>query len=275
MGTVVALHGAGMTAGYFDGQAHPDLSLLTLGASLGYNVVAVDRPGYGRSAVSFPEGQGVSEQADILRSAIGDLVARYDVGRSLSLVAHSFGGKVALALAAGPLGDELTAVDIAGCGHRYRGTVPGEPGAGRHPRKGWGPLRFYPPGSFRAAADVVRPVPSRELADTGGWSRRFEDLSGGVRVPIRFTFSEDEPWWRQDSETLAELRSQLARAPRVVIDRQSGCGHNLSLGWAARSYHFRALGFVAECAAHETTTTPDHGRSENGTDDPQRQGVIL
>ncbi|NUK82657.1 alpha/beta hydrolase, partial [Streptomyces lunaelactis] len=32
---VVALHGAGTGADYFDGRAHPDVSLLTLGARLG------------------------------------------------------------------------------------------------------------------------------------------------------------------------------------------------------------------------------------------------
>ncbi len=55
--TVVALHGGGMSAGYFDGQAHPDLSLLTLGARLGFTVLAVDRPGYGLSAGSCPAGR--------------------------------------------------------------------------------------------------------------------------------------------------------------------------------------------------------------------------
>ena len=69
---VVALHGGGMNAGYFDGQAHPDVSLLTLGPRLGYTVLALDRPGYGPYAQQRPDGLTVTEQVDDIASALED-----------------------------------------------------------------------------------------------------------------------------------------------------------------------------------------------------------
>ncbi|MEV6380027.1 alpha/beta fold hydrolase [Streptomyces sp. NPDC051773] len=97
---VVAVHGGGMNAGYFDCRAHPQQSLLTLGARLGHTVLAVDRPGYGHSAARLPEGQGLADQAVSLRAALRDFTARHDTGAGLFLLAHSYGGKVALTAAA-------------------------------------------------------------------------------------------------------------------------------------------------------------------------------
>ncbi|NEE43926.1 alpha/beta hydrolase, partial [Streptomyces sp. SID8455] len=60
---LVALHGGGMRAGYFDSRARPGLSLLALGAQLGYTVLAVDRPGYGLSAARLPRGLALEDSA--------------------------------------------------------------------------------------------------------------------------------------------------------------------------------------------------------------------
>ena len=43
--TVIALHGGGYSAAYWDSPLDPEASLLTLGADLGYHVIALDRPG--------------------------------------------------------------------------------------------------------------------------------------------------------------------------------------------------------------------------------------
>ena len=56
---VVALPGGGLRAGYFHGVVDPDQSLLTLGAALGFATLALDRPGYGASAASLPDGMGL------------------------------------------------------------------------------------------------------------------------------------------------------------------------------------------------------------------------
>ncbi|MFG2876599.1 alpha/beta hydrolase [Streptomyces sp. NPDC048337] len=252
--TVVAVHGAGMSAGYFDGQALPDLSLLTLGARLGFTVLAVDRPGYGRSTGLLPEGQALAEQAATLAAALRDHRARFPTGAGLFLLAHSFGGKVALLTAADHCAPDLLGVEISGCGHRYAPDAHSGADAARGGRRSWGPLRLYPPGTFTTGGSILAPVPPLEQADIVRWPEVFRGAAGRVRVPVRFTFAEHEAWWRHDPEALAELRSRLSAAPRLCIDRQPGAGHNISLGYAARSYHLRCLGFFEDCLLQQGVT---------------------
>lgn len=255
--TVLAVHGGGMSAGYFDGQAHPDVSLLALGARLGYTVVAVDRPGYGLSAAELPSGQDLAAQAATLRAALAHLGQRGALGAGLFLLAHSFGGKLALTYAAsdadapGPAAPELLGVDISGLGRDYA-TEPealADPLAQRNSKRHWGPLRCYPPDTFRQARGLVAPMPERERAEAAQWPRRFAAAAGRVRVPVRLTFAEHEFWWHHDEEARADLTAQFTAAPLVRVDGQPDAGHNISLGWAARAYHLRAFGFFEDCLA--------------------------
>jgi pimeloyl-ACP methyl ester carboxylesterase len=262
---VVALHGAGMSAGYFDGQAHPEVSLLALAMRLGFTVLAVDRPGYGASAPQLPEGQRLSEQSRALRAALDGFAARHPVGAGFFLLAHSFGGKLALTLAAEHPDRDLLGLDVSGCGHRYAVAAEqlrGGPQAA-HWKRNWGALGLYPPGTFRGSEHVVVPVPREERTEGERWPERFPELAARIRVPVRFTFAEQESWWRHDRHSVAELAARLHNAPRVLVDRQPRAGHNISLGWAARAYHLRALGFLEECLLHREAAgaVPSPGRS--------------
>ncbi|MEU8530334.1 MULTISPECIES: alpha/beta hydrolase [Streptomyces] len=258
--TIVALHGGGMRAGYFDGQAHPDVSLLTLGARLGCAVLALDRPGYGASAPHLPAGQPLLDQAKTVRAALDDARGRY-VGGPLFLLAHSFGAKLALALAAGAPRGLFLGLDVSGCGHRpavdaARLLRRPDGTALRHLH--WGPLHLYPPGTFLAGQQIVAPMPPRERDAAGAWEAFAPRLLPRVRVPVRFTFAEHEAWWRHTDADLAELTALLSAAPRVLVDRLPGAGHNISLGSAARAYHLRALAFLDEClgAADRSPAAP-------------------
>ncbi|MGW1773288.1 alpha/beta hydrolase [Streptomyces sp. NPDC002104] len=245
---IVALHGGGMSAGYYDGQAHPDVSLLALGARLGYAVLALDRPGYGPYAGLEPDGQGVADQAGAVGEALEEVAGELPV----LLLGHSFGGKVALSLAADRPPPGLVGVDVSGVGHRL--AVPAgraARGAGFGTRQlDWGPtFGLYPPGTFRASRSVVAPMPRREVESVAGWTGGGADVLGRVTVPVRFTFAEHEAWWLHGPDDVADLTGRLARAPRVVVDRLAGAGHNVSLGWAARTYHLRVFAFLEECLA--------------------------
>ncbi|MGY0019307.1 alpha/beta hydrolase family protein [Streptomyces sp. YJ-C3] len=255
--TILAVHGGGMTAGYFDGQVHPDLSLLTLGARLGFTVLALDRPGYGHSAEQIPDGMTLEEQSAVLPAALDAFAERHAVGRGFLLLAHSYGGKLALTTVARTPG--LLALDASGVGHRF-GVEPAGRRLGRRMdwERNWGPLGLYPPGTFRAAEALLAPMPAREGAEVDLWPHMFEELAPRIDIPLRLTFAEHEAWWLHEDQDLADLTSRLTKAPVVRVERLPDAGHNISLGLAARSYHLRALAFFEEClhTAAQTTTWP-------------------
>jgi pimeloyl-ACP methyl ester carboxylesterase len=245
--TIVAVHGGGMRAGYFDGQVNPELSLLTLGASLGFTVLALDRPGYGSSAIDVPDGLTLDEQTAVLSGALDAFARGHAVGRGFLVLAHSFGGKLAITAATRIPG--LLGLDASGIGHHYAVDPAQRQRLRRHLEweRNWGPLGLYPPGTFRAAEHLVAPIPVREGAEVPRWPQMFEELAPRVDIPVRLTFAEHEGWWRHAEPDLAEMTSWLSKAPVLRVEHLPGAGHNISLGWAARSYHLRALAFFEEC----------------------------
>ncbi|NLU68533.1 alpha/beta fold hydrolase [Streptomyces sp. HNM0574] len=247
--TVVALHGGGMSAGYFDCPGSPELSLLALAARRGHTVLALDRPGYGDSARELPEGLGLTGQAAVLRGALTAFARQHAVDAGYFLAAHSYGGKLALATAAAhedAHGYRLLGADISGLGHRWA-VRPPEPGDGvRTHHLHWGPLRSYAPETFRHVARLTSPMPAREAAELPTWQDTFDALAPRVRIPLRLTFAEHERWWRHDEASLADMAARLG-SRRVLLDRQPGAGHNISLGHAAGAYHLRLLSFLEDC----------------------------
>lgn len=249
---LVALHGGGMRAGYFNGQADPGTSLLTLAASGGYAALALDRPGYGASAAHLPQGLGLTAQVSYVREATTTAARTYAPGVPHLLVGHSLGAKLALCVAAadGGSGGGLLGVDACGISDTWAvdpRTLAGPDSKGAH-RLHWGPPRLYPPGTFLKAADLVSPIPENESRELPDWPERFASLSGAVRVPVRFTFAEYERWWRCEADVVEAMTHRLG-APRTGTDRIAGAGHNVSLGRAARTYHLRVLAFLEECLA--------------------------
>ncbi|GAA4000325.1 alpha/beta hydrolase [Streptomyces marokkonensis] len=245
---VVAVHGSGMRAGYFDSRARAGQSLLALGAQLGYTVLAVDRPGYGLSRDRFPGGLALPGQARVLQSALGSFGRAHDTGAGFFVVGHSNGGKLALALAGHAPPSRLIGVDVSGVGTRPAVAADDLPGPAGHGdwRRHWGALRLYPPDAFRFGRDLIAPVPAAEAAEAPDWPATYPRLAARIRVPVRFTFAEQERWWLNDDASVAELLRPL-RAPRAEVDHLPDAGHNISLGWAARTYHLRVLAFLEEC----------------------------
>ncbi|MGW0792288.1 alpha/beta hydrolase [Streptomyces sp. NPDC002911] len=254
---VVALHGSGMSAGYFDNRAHPGLSLLTLGAQLGYTVLSLDRPGYGASAHHLPEGLDLAGQTAALLSALANFADGAGRGAGFFLVAHSSGGRPALSAAAADTNVPLLGVEISGLGCRFATDsreLPGRDGRGAW-RRHWGALRFYPPNALRLSGALVTPVPVREAQEILLWPDTYPEIAARVRIPVGFTFAEQEQWWRHDEEAVGELLAPLA-APRAAVVRQPDAGHNISLGWAARTYHLRTLAFLEECLLARDAAAP-------------------
>ncbi|WP_165035032.1 alpha/beta hydrolase [Candidatus Protofrankia californiensis] len=264
---VVGLPGGGMRASYFHGRAHPDLSLLTIGATLGFSVLALDRPGYGASAALEPARQTLAAQTAITWRALETFAAFHAVGAGLFLIGHSFGTMLSVSLAADERGSSLLGIDVSGVAARYRDdlwslqlSVAGGSVAETRRQRAiaarklfWGPEHLYPSGTFLLGVAPAVPVPVGEASDATKWPQMLPLLGPRVRVPVRWTLADHEYWWDVGETMEAEIRAAFSAAPHFELVQQRGAGHNLSLGWAARSYHLRALSFAEECIRDRAT----------------------
>ncbi|MDO8390340.1 MAG: alpha/beta hydrolase [Actinomycetota bacterium] len=249
---IVALHGMQLHAGYFDTTTADGLSLLHTATAAGYSVWAPDRPGTGASADLGDEHRLMRPQADLLLEALAAVVSDRPVGSGVLVVGHSYGAKLAMAMLARAGERPFLGLDINGCGVGLgHGTddsgwmrslvVAGDRGPS------WGPIALYPPGTISRAhlpVEAHRPLPINE---TLLWPADFAEFAPQLRVPIRVTYGDHERWWPIDAAGLAEVGGAFPNSPGVTVHIEHGGGHNLSLGWAAASYHRAVLAFADEC----------------------------
>jgi pimeloyl-ACP methyl ester carboxylesterase len=258
---IVALHGVGMHAGYYDATTAPGLSLLELGSQLGFAVWAPDRPGVGATADLPFEQTNPVLQAVCLLDAIDAFAAEHPVGGGVLLVAHSLGLRIAWAMAASPRGSGLLGIDGVGNGVKYAFSaeeMASLPDRSEAPPKVegdrgfmWGPTVLYPPTSFtRGALPLVtmKPPPSGEWStNMEWWSEDLSTVGHRIHVPVRLTFGEHERFWNLDPEHTDELRAVLPNVPSLSVEIERHAGHNVSLAWAARSYHLKVVAFAEAC----------------------------
>jgi pimeloyl-ACP methyl ester carboxylesterase len=267
---VVAFHGGSSTAAYFDCPGHPDLSLLRMGASRGYTMVALDRPGYGSSA-PYPEAMERPEQRVALAyGAIDKVLGTAPRGAGPFLMGHSAGCELAVRMAA----DERAAqrgvigLELAGTGLTYDSamadimksmTATGRPAGLRELL--WQPADLYPPDVLSGMTNSSTGA-QYEVGMTTNWPRQdFPALAPSVAVPVQFSVAEHERVWRSDPDTLDRIAAMFRSSPRFTVNHQPDAGHNLSLSINAADYHDRVLSFVAECIGfqHNTTETMEAG----------------
>ncbi len=63
-------------------------------------------------------------------------------------------------------------------------------------------------------------------------------------------------------------------APRVTVNEMADSGHNLSVGWAAETYHQRVLSFADECVANRTSSRRCDERLREEESNVMRVGFI-
>jgi pimeloyl-ACP methyl ester carboxylesterase len=244
---IVALHGGGVMSRYFDAPGQPRNSLLRTSASLGYTVIALDRPGYGGSGtLDSPE-----DRAGLACAAIDLLLAGRPRGAGVFVTAHSAGCMMAVRMAASERGGSLLGLELAGTGlhhHPHVLTAFDERRAGRKPIHEiiWHPESLYPEGSVRDHRILSAGV-LYEMTEGRRWRKTFPELAARVRVPVRYSLGDHERVWRAGPAALAEVAALFTAAPRVVTYEQAHGGHNLSLGLSARAYHLSVLSFAEEC----------------------------
>ena len=251
---IVAIHGGGTTALYFDCPGHPESSLLRAGAAHGYTVIALDRPGYGSSA-PYPEAVARPEQRVALAyGAVDRVLGERPRGAGLFLMAHSGGCELAMRMAADDQRTDLLGMEMAGTGRHYHpaareilktATRDHRPAGLRELL--WDPAELYPP-EVLGGATVYPGAPPYEDQMVSNWARQdFPALAPAVRVPVQFSIAEHEKVWQSDPPAQTEIASLFSGAPRFQINEQNQAGHNISVGHTAAVYHSTVLSFADEC----------------------------
>ena len=253
---IVAIHGGGTTAVYFDCPGHPAFSLLRTGAAAGFTVVALDRPGYGSSA-PYPEAMTQPEQrVNLAYGAVDRILGQRARGAGLFLMGHSGGCELTMRMAADERGSDLLGIELAGTGRHYHPASREMLKTATRDRKPaglrellWHPERLYPP-EVLAGATVYPGAPAYEDMMVSNWARQdFPALAPAVRVPVHFSIAKHERVWQNDDSALTEITAMFSGAPRFTVHRQSDAGHNISLGYTAPEYHATVLSFAEECVA--------------------------
>ncbi len=212
---VLALHGWART--------HVDFARALGPAAAGraLPVVAPDLPGFGGTPPP-PEPWGSAEYAEALLPLFDD---GGPLARPAVVVGHSFGGRVAVVLAAARP-DVVAGLVLTGAPLLPR------PGALSRPRAGYRAVRAlrrvhlvgeerlerarqrYGSADYRAAQGVMRGVVVRVVGE------RYEEQLSRLQCPVELVWSDDDteaPW------PVAEALS--ARIPGAVLTRCPGAGH--------------------------------------------------
>jgi pimeloyl-ACP methyl ester carboxylesterase len=249
-GLVVALHGGGARAAYFDSPVDEAASLIRLAAALGWRAVTLDRPGYGASA-DFAALRA-ADQVELVARATAEL---RPPSASVLLVGHSLGGIVAVHAAATDAIEGLTALALGGVPLRYTdeqtrrlaavntdGThIARAPGPLPDPTDWFGPAGSWDPRLIEHRRELVTKMPSAEFVDARDCPALLPPLLEQIRVPVQVTAAEHELTSAPGAEVLAVTCEALTHVPHRETLVLPGSGHNLSLGFAARSYHVRVL----------------------------------
>lgn len=257
-GAILALHGGGYTARYFD---VPGQSFLGMAAGAGYTVVAVDRPGYG-AARDRP--MAFDRQLAYLAEAARWALARAGVPDGpLFLHGHSIGGMLALLLAGAGTDLPISGVSMTGSGainHEraaaaIRARAQTKESHSESPPELRTRLMMGPPETFDpavAAFDAARDVPSSvaDLRDAATWSEHLPGAAARCPVPVQFLVPEHDALWRSDDAAMRGVAPLFSRAPFVEIRVQRMSGHAVELHDLGRAHAYRVLAFAEECRFH-------------------------
>jgi len=258
---VIALHGGTYTSEYFD---IPGYSLLDRAASRGIPVIALDRPNYGGSSPLESEGSVILANAEALDETIGSIWAEHGGDApGVVIIAHSIGGAVATAIAAGQPSWPLLGLAMSGCLVR----VPQESRAAWEglppipmidlpvPMKDqvmFGPAGTYAEDMPAASHPSNTLVPKTELLDiTGGWIERRAEVCGRVTVPVHHRQGEFDALWVTDQGEVDEFRSGFGAAPSVDTALQPGSGHCIDFHLPGEQFQTAQLEFAQQCAKAE------------------------
>jgi pimeloyl-ACP methyl ester carboxylesterase len=267
MPLLVCVPGGGYTRRYFDICR---ASFLDRVQANGFAALALDRPGYGDSAMPLVEDGWFDAQTTALDAAITDAWARFGAQRpGVVVIAHSFGATIGLRLAA-RYGSGQSTASWPLRGLAINGTldavVPSmqEFAAALHdvPAQALIPLTpqqvrgfFYgPDGSFEAkvlgaAAASVAPAPAVEIREWAAeWPAVASTILGEITAPLQIRVAENDALVDVTPAALARFAGHFERAAAIDMAITPGAGHNSDHHRSGRALHLEQLAFAARCS---------------------------
>jgi pimeloyl-ACP methyl ester carboxylesterase len=256
---IVAIHGGSHTSKYFD--ASKDTSLLEFGSSMGYSVLALDRPGYGAAASLPPERFTFDSQVSILHNAIEKGGEKYGQGAAgIFLLGHSIGGMLSLLLCIKKQESPYLGMAMTGSGPVYHprtkelfkevsasGIAAFDPPHELKLQVLMGPKWTYSEENGRFDPERDAPSPAAELQDAVAWEGRLRREAAAVKVPVMFLVPEFDGIWRSDSEALGPVAGMFTSAPFVDVLMQRHSGHSVEMHYVARAFYMKMFAFLEEC----------------------------
>ncbi|MEN0134641.1 MAG: alpha/beta hydrolase [Rhodococcus sp. (in: high G+C Gram-positive bacteria)] len=258
---LVALHGGLYTGRYFDVPGSAAGSFADIANRNGFDLITIDRPGYGDSDLLDEAENTFARQAELLDGAIGHLLDSYEDAAGVVLVGHSIGGMIGLEVAARHPDWNLLGISTTGMGARIPtrgaaeelGTLPLH-GVVDVPIPEREKLWYGPEGSYTAAAvEAARhsyaPAPMVELAAAPRWAAtRLADVAAAVDVPVHHALAEFDALWDSSPDARDLFLSKFSDNPRVESEIVPGVGHCLDHHLTGAALHLRQLAFALDCA---------------------------
>lgn len=256
---IIALHGGTYSSAYFDIDS---FSLLDRASRLGFNIIALDRPGYGRST-RLPAGEAtIVNNAARLDEAIAKIWARRRGSAcGVIIIGHSIGAAIATAIAARQPAWPLLGIAISGVG------LAPPPQAG----EAWAALpdlemidlppemkdavMFGPEHTYLVEAPehlhrADAPVPRAELIDiVTGWPESARAIAAAVRVPVHYRQGEFDRLWVTDHAQVLTFGAAFTTSGDVDARLYRSVGHCIDFHELGPAFHLEQLAFVMRCAA--------------------------
>lgn len=257
-----ALHGGSYSSRYYDLQGSPTASAIQNYASLGYHVVALDRPGYAASFDVAPESCGFPAQAATLHAAFDQIYQRNGQGLPAFVIGHSIGGMIAMTMAAGPIHPEIRGVMASGMGMVWQpgilemwSSLLGDDTHVSVPNEARDQIMFAAAGDLVDAAvqadagQDLHPIPAAELRDAVGWHNTMPAIASDIRVPVLHVLPEHDGIWASDHEARARAADVLKGIEGSEVMVQRAAGHSLDAHRAGWAHHLATAAFVETCIA--------------------------